>query len=510
MSTQTYLIDTNVIISLEDNHAVKPAFSAFFKLASKYKVGVFVHAEAKDDILRDKDELRKQISLSKLRKFQVIEKVRGLQEEELEDSFGPIRKPNDLVDSTLLHALSIGAADFLVTEDKGLHLRARRNSAELGRRVLHIVDAVELLRTTFEPKEIPVRFVEEVIAHTIPLADGIFNTLREDYPGFDSWWQNKCIREHRSCWVVYDGGVAGIVVRKDEGAADTDAILDANKILKICTFKVRSEKRGTKLGELLLKKVFWYAQKNKYDLVYVTTYESQVTLIDLLEFYGFAKTQVRSDGELVYEKTFSSEKLLKKKEENIYCLDRRSYPRFVTPPGIRCFGIPIKENYHDVLFPDLKEVYQDDLFDQVGLGSGPRRPGNTIRKVYLCRAPSNLSEAGSLLFFYKGKSRGSPSQALTAIGVLEEVALARSTIELMRLTGGRSVYSEVELERWNASIRPVKVINFLLVGYVEPVITASDLMKEGVFNNNPPQSIFEIKEEKALGILNKIDLGFSV
>ena len=510
MNTQTYLIDTNVIIGLEDNHAVKPAFSAFFNLASRHNIGVFVHAAAKDDILRDNNESRRDISLSKLRKFQVIEGVRGFCKEDLDDSFGALKKPNDVVDATMLHALSIGVADFLVTQDKGLHQRARRHSAELGRRVLHIADAVELLKTTFEPKEIPVRFVEEVMAHTIPLGDDIFNTLREDYPEFDLWWRDKCIREHRPCWVVYDNGVAGLIVRKDENSSNTDAKQKANKILKICTFKVRSEKRGTKLGELLLKKVFWHAQKNNYDLVYVTTYDTQVALIDLLEFYGFVQTQVKSDGELVYEKGFSSKKLVRARNRDVYYLDRKNYPRFVTSPDVRAFGVPIKESYHDTLFPDLKEVYQDDLFEQVGLGSGPRRPGNTIRKVYLCRAPSNLGEAGSLLFFYKGKSRGNPSQALTAIGVLEEVALANSTIELMRLTGGRSVYSEKQLEGWNAKVRPVKVINFLLVSYIEPVITSSELIEEGVFNNNPPQSIFEVKKEKIINILKKIDLGFEL
>lgn len=510
MNTQTYLIDTNVIIGLEDNHAVKPAFSAFFNLALRHKVGVFVHAAAKDDILRDKNESRREISLSKLRKFQVIERVRGFRKEDLDESFGALQKPNDLVDATLLHALSIGAADFLVTQDKGLHQRARRHSAELGRRVLHIADAVELLRTTFEPKEIPVRFVEEVMAHTIPLSDDIFNTLREDYPEFDSWWRDKCIREHRPCWVVYDDGVAGLIVRKDENASNTDAMQKVNKILKICTFKVRSEKRGTKLGELLLKKVFWHAQKNNYDLVYVTTYDTQAALIDLLEFYGFVQTKVKNDGELIYEKTFSFKKLVKKRSEDVYYIDRKNYPRFVTSPDIRAFGIPIKESYHDTLFPDLKEVYQQDLFEQVGLGSGPRRPGNTIRKVYLCRSPSNLGAAGSLLFFYKGKSKGSPSQALTAIGVLEEVALAKSTIELMRLTGGRSVYSERELENWDSKIRPVKVINFLLVGYIEPVITSAELIEEGVFKNNPPQSIFEVKKDKVIKILEKLDLGFKL
>lgn len=405
MSIQTYLIDTNVIIGLEDNRAVQPAFAALLSVAAKFKVDVLVHEAARDDIARDKDKSRRAISLSKLEKFQTLQRMSGLTEETLEAEFGPLRKPNDVVDATLLHAASIGAADFLVTQDRGLHDRARRHSAEIARRVLYVPDAVQLLKTTFEPIAAPVRHVQEVTANTIPLDDDIFDSLREDYPPFNEWWKDKCVRQRRNCWVVYDNGLAGLIVRKDETAKDTDATQKLGKILKICTFKVRPEKRGIKLGELLLKKVFWFAQANKYDLVYITTYESQAALIDLLEYYGFVQTMTKLDGERVYEKTFSTDKLIAPPGAEVYDSDRLNYPRFVTS-GVRAFGVPIREEYHDTLYPDLKETpQQEDLFDAAGLTGGPRRPGNTIRKVYLCRAPSNLGPPGSLLFFYKGKSK---------------------------------------------------------------------------------------------------------
>ncbi len=496
MNKQAYLIDTNVIIGLEDNKAVQPAFAAFIQLATKNKVDVFIHEAAKDDIARDKDIARRQISASKLEKFRHISKVRGFDANSLSEEFGPIRKPNDIVDVTLLHALYIGAADFLVTQDRGLHDRARRHSSELGRRVLHVADAVELLKTTFEPIESPVRFVEEVAAHTIPLTDKIFDSLREDYPPFDDWWRKKCVREHRPCWIISDQdtqNIAGLVVRKEEAAGSTDATLPAKKILKLCTFKVRPESRGFKLGELLLKKVFWFAQKNAYDLVYVTTYDAQAALIDLLEYYGFQHTATKTDGELIYEKPFSQASLIQQPGQSLFTTARINYPRFVTDSSVRAFGIPIKEGYHDILYPDLKSHHQGDLFESAGM-VGPQRPGNTIRKVYLCRAKSKLGEPGSLLFFYKGKSKHDPSQAFTTIGILEEVASARSTKELMKLAGGRSVYSEKQLEAWKATdSKPIKVINYLLVGYIDPPIGIDELKELEIFEKHPAQSIFEIK-----------------
>ncbi|HEX4407546.1 MAG TPA: GNAT family N-acetyltransferase [Xanthobacteraceae bacterium] len=509
MSTPTYLIDTNVIVGLEDHHTVQPVFAALHSIAAKHKVDVMVHEVARDDIQRDKDAARRAISLSKLEKFQLLRKVRGLERAELERKFGSLGRPNDVVDATLLDALERGAADFLVTEDRGLHERARRASPELGRRVLFVADAVQLLKTTYEPVEAPVRYVEEVSANEIQLTDEIFDSLREDYPPFDTWWRDKCVRERRPCWGVFDEGLAGLIVRKDETAANTDATVKAARILKICTFKVRPEKRGVKLGELLLKKVFWFAQANSYDLAYITTYKTQAALIDLLEYYGFQHTATKSDGELIYEKIFARGILAPVAGTSNFELDRISYPRFVTRPGIRAFAVPIKEGYHDTLYPDLKNPAQQDLFEAVGIGGGPKRPGNTIRKVYLCRAQSTLGPPGSLLVFYKGKSRSPPSQALTAVGIFEESSMASSTKDLMLLTGGRSVYSETELSDWKATtLRPVKVINYLLAAYIEPAITLDELRILGVMPGHPPQSIFELSQEHLNALLPRMNLGF--
>ncbi len=509
MSSQTYLIDTNVIIHLEDNHTVQPAFSELLSIAAKHKVDVLVHEAARDDIKRDKDDGRRSISLSKVNKFQRLGKVRGLTRELLEGQFGSLPKPNDVVDATLLDSLQRGAADFLITEDRGLHNRARRHSADLGRRVLFVADAVQLLKTTYEPKDAPIRYIEEVTAAEIPLDDTIFDSLRDGYPDFDNWWKKNCVGTRRPCWIVEEGGLAGIIVRKDETAADTDATRKVGKILKICTFKVRPEKRGVKLGELLLKKAFWFAQTNNYNLIYLTTFPDQVSLIDLLEYYGFEHTATKDDGELIYEKLFSTERLAKSDETSVFELDRLNYPRFVTGPGVRAFGIPIRELYHDTLYPELKNQPQAELFDDLGLG-GPRQPGNTIRKVYLCRAQSKLGSSGSLLFFYKGKSELTPSQAMTAVGILEDVELANSTRDLMQMVGGRSVYSEEELEEWQASSeRPVKVINYLLCGYIVPPISLAELKKLGVVKNqHPQQSIFEIDELTLKSLLPRLNLGF--
>ncbi len=505
MSVQSYLIDTNVVFGLEDNHNVNPVFADFLKLASTYKADVFVHEVAKDDIARDRDVKRQKISLSKFNKFQMLGKVKELTPEQLEGLFGELPKDNDVVDATLLHALSIGAVDFLVTEDQGLHRRAEKYAPELADRVLFVADATDLLKTTYEAKNTAIKYVDDVPAHAISLKDPIFDSLREGYPEFDDWWQEKCVREHRQCWVVYDdGSVAGLIVRKREGHNDTDARTPAKRILKICTFKVRPESRGTNLGELLLKQAFWHAQINDYDLAYVTTYADQVALINLLEYYGFNNTYIKDNGELVYEKEFSRDPLiLTGSNVDYFTSARENYPRFSTQAPVQAFGIPIQASYHDVLFPDLNP--------QFNLLESTARPGNTIRKVYLSRASSNLGIPGSLLFFYKSKSDSPLSQAITAIGIFENFKLATSTQELMQLCGGRSVYSEKELNDWNATPQnPVKVINFLLACYIEPNLNIGFLRANNIFQGHPPQSIFRISREQLTAIIRQMQLGFTL
>jgi predicted nucleic acid-binding protein len=447
MSAQTYLIDTNVIIGLEDHHTIQPAFSALLSTAQKHKVDVMVHEAARDDLQRDKDAKRRQISLSKLEKFQTIGKVRDLQQAELEHKFGTLTRHNDVVDATLLDTLERGAADFLVTEDRGLHERARRFSPELGRRVLFVADAVQLLKTTYEPKEAPVCYVEELAANQVQLTDDIFDILHDGYPEFDDWWREKCVRQRRPCWAVFDNGFAGLIVRKDETGADTDATIKAAKILKIYTFKVRPEKRGVKLGELLLKKAFWFAQTNNYDLAYITTFEDQVVLIDLLEYYGFEHTATKANGELVYEKRFSRAALHAQPGTTPFETDRLSYPSLISARSLfrsrRAITTP------SILICEIR--VNRTCSKSLGSLEEPRSPA--IPSERSISAVRNLisGRPDPLLLFYKGKSIDPPSQALSAIGIFEEVSIAKSTEDLVHLTGGRSVYEAYSL---NAKLVP--------------------------------------------------------
>ncbi len=77
------------------------------------------------------------------------------------------------------------------------------------------------------------------------------------------------------------------------------------------------------------------------------------------------------------------------------------------------------------------------------------------------------------------------------------------------MTGGRSVYSEKDIEGWQASAEsPVKVINYLLAAYIDPAIGLKQLQESKVIAEHPPQSIFRIPRPRLDVLLSQVDLGF--
>ena len=58
MSAFKFLIDTNIVIGLEDNHEVEAELTELTRQCSKYGVRIFVDASVYDDIQRDRDTAR--------------------------------------------------------------------------------------------------------------------------------------------------------------------------------------------------------------------------------------------------------------------------------------------------------------------------------------------------------------------------------------------------------------------------------------------------------------------
>jgi predicted nucleic acid-binding protein len=360
------LVDTNVVIALEDPQPVQASLAELARLCNEHSIGLFVDGANYDDVSRDKNDHRREITLSKLEKFQRLRNVPLPDESILISKFGAIKSDNDRSDVRLLATLDSKAVDFLVTADIGLHKRAERAALESS--VLTVEEALTWLKQSFATKPVALPYIIERKAYELSQPNAMFTSLRSDYPGFDQWF-DKCKRQHRNCWVLeIEKEVAGLVIRKDETHADAQTNHRGPRILKICTFKVQEYYQGEKFGELLLKQVLWYAQRNSYDLVYVTVFPKHAFLIALLRYYGFQETMKLQNGELVLEKPLLNGPL-PNLSEPAWDFARTNYPRFHDGPGVKKFCIPIQPDYHRRLFPEIAFGRELPLFptDMFGL-----------------------------------------------------------------------------------------------------------------------------------------------
>jgi GNAT superfamily N-acetyltransferase len=506
------LIDTNVVIGLEDAQPVQASLAELVRLCNEHAVGLFVDGANYDDVARDKNTTRRTVTLSKLAKFQQLRGVPAPDDATLAARFGAINSENDRSDVRLLVALDAKAIDFIVTQDIGLHRRAERAGAEAS--VLTVEEALQWLKQTFSARSVNLPYVVERKAYEINQHDAIFSSLRTDYPDFDQWFE-RCRKQHRDCWLLEIGSeIAGIVIRKDEGRTEAGTRNPGPKILKICTFKVRDEFQGEKFGELLLKQVLWFAQRNSYDLIYLTAFPKHAFLIDLLKYYGFSETLKLPDGEIMLEKPIVNG-ALPLITGNVFDLDRVHYPRFYDGRSVRKFCVPIRPDYHRRLFPEIAFGTDLPLFPREEFGlilthGQERIPGNTIRKVYLCRAKITRLRPGDVLFFYMSKDdHYAASQTITTIGIVEQVSNVITVDELIRRTAKRSVFTADALNGMNPSIEsPVKMIDFRLVGHIEPAVRLDIAISEGVFVNRPPQSISELTEDRYARLRPYLQLGY--
>jgi predicted GNAT family N-acyltransferase len=508
------LIDTNVVIGLEDAQPVQSSLAELVRLSGEHGIGLFVDGANYDDVARDKDETRRAVTLSKLAKFQQLRGIPLLAESALVARFGTINNDNDRSDVRFLAALDAKAVDFVVSQDIGLHRRADR--AGLESNVMTVEEALQWVKRLLGVKAVNLPYIVERKAYEIDKSHVIFETLRADYPDFDAWF-DKCRKEHRECWVLeLDGDIAGLVIRKNETHVQAGTEGLGPKILKIGTFKVRDEFLGEKYGELLLKQVLWFAQHNRYDLTYVTAFPKQAFLIDLLLAYGFKHTKTRADGELVLEKTFLNEPL-PAISTDVLSFDRKHYPRFFDGSAVRKFCVPIQPDYHRRLFPEIAfgaelPLFPSTAFSPMLAHGSARTPGNTIRKIYLCRAKITRLRPGDLVLFYMSKDESySASQSVTTVGVIEQVGNITSAEELVKQTAKRSVFSAEDLTGMAPSeLSPVKMIDFLLVGHSQPSVPLSRLVSAGIFNGRPPQSIAEFSEKRYAALKPLLQLGFDV
>lgn len=489
------LLDTNILIHREANRVINQDIGILFNWFDKLHFEKCIHQLSLHEIRKYKDDNTVKTIEAKIKNYSLL-KTEAPEVEEIT----LLRKKydsneNDNIDTSLLKEVYVGRVKYLITEDRKIHVKA----SELG--ISDLVFSIDgfLEKVSAENPELSdykTLSVRKEYFGNIDINDAFFESFRNDYQGFNGWFNSKSDEivyvcrsdEHEILAFLY------IKIEKhDENYRDVTPVFDKKKRLKIGTFKVISN--GYKLGERFLKIVFDNALRNHVDEVYVTLFdktEEQERLIGLLEDWGFCQYGIKhtpTGDELVYVKNFHPTPSVN--------TPKLTYP-FIGK-NRRYFIVPIYPQYHTELFPDsiLNNESPDDFIE-----NEPHR--NAIQKVYISRSYYKNLVPGDVIVFYRtgGYYRG----VVTTIGVVDKVDAAIGSLEeFILLCRKRSVFKDRELkEHWDyrKNNRPF-VVNFLYVYSLPRRPNLKALIDMGIIGDTSsvPRGFEEISSESFESIL---------
>jgi len=452
------LLDTNIVIHREAGRVVNQDIGILFKWLDKAGYQKCIHPVTIAEVNKNPNSGTVATFNIKMDSYEQLLTVAPMSPLVAGISSKYDVNENDRNDSILLNEVFNYRVDILISEDKKIHTKAE--AIGISDRVFRINSFLE--KVYVENPDLvgyQVLSVQQRLFGDLNLSDPFFDSLKEDYNGFERWFNNK---SNEKAYVTVNEEnnllLSFLYIKVEyptEPYFDIQPTLSPKKRLKIGTFKVVSN--GVKLGERFLKIIFDNALVQKVEEIYVTIFnkrEEQKRLIILLEEFGFRLHGTKgSNGELVYLRDFTPRFNSKNPKE--------TFPFIGLEQNI--FLIPIYPGYHTDLLPDsfLRTESPKDFKEHE-----PHR--NAISKVYISRSIERNIKKGDIIIFYRTADKGSAyyTSVITTIAIAEDkVDGIKSEEEFIEKCRKRSVFSNDELKKywnWNTRFRPF-IINFLFV-----------------------------------------------
>lgn len=341
--------------------------------------------------------------------------------------------------------------------------------------------------------------ISKVKVGSLDFNDPFFQTLRDDYEGFDTWLEKKSNEE---AYVFFENNkIGGFLYLKDEDeeSDDINPVFDKRRRLKVGTFKINAH--GTVLGQRFLSIILRKMYEEGFNFTYVTVFEKQEGLIKLLQKFGFRLWGTKSNNELVYYKDDEV-------TDNIYS----DYPR-ISSDNNNKFLLSILPNFHTDLFPDSKlntekKHYVEDLSFT-----------NTIEKVYLAAMNEMVNiKKGDRIVIYRtaeyGKSAEYSSVATSICSVIEvkKIHEFKDVTEFLAYCGKGSIFSEIQLRNMWRTKRYPYIIKMLYNVPLRKRITRHDLIEVVGLNRQAYFGCLQISDAEFNKILEigEVDEGFII
>lgn len=495
------LLDTNIIIHRETNSIVNIDIGQLFYWLDRLNYTKCIHPISISEICKHQDQKLKKAFLIKLESYYHLKTLAKMHPDVKNIIDNHDENDNDISDSKILNEVKCSRVDYLISEDNGIHNKAQ---------ILGIKSKIFKIGTFIEKvvSENPELIDYEVLSirkknfGNIDINDNFFDSFKDDYIGFEEWFNRKSDESAYVC--SFDDRIGAFLYLKIESEhepyADIKPVFQPKRRLKVGTFKVKLF--GYQLGERFLKIIFDNAFKQKVDEIYITLFKkdlSQALLVKLLESYGFifwGNKNTSSGEEYVYVRKFNREVNLSNPKSTFPFIPRNGRVKFVS----------IYPQYHKELFPDskLRTENIDDFVD-----NEPQR--NAIRKVYISHAYERDLRSGDILVFYRtGETPGRKiyESVLTTLGLVVSVRdNLKNAKELKRICAGRTALSNDGIEEfWNAypRLKPF-VINFLCVYSFPKRINLHNLIELGIIKSPTkiPRGIWDISWQDFISIMKE-------
>jgi predicted nucleic acid-binding protein len=488
------LLDTNIIIHRETPNVRNLSIGTLFKWLDKAKYTKCVHKVTVEELNKNSNIETRNSFNAKIQSYEILKMVAPMTPEVITVSNEIDITENDKNDTVLLNEIYSDRVDILISEDKKIHLKAQRLGIE--DKVYTIDSFLEMVVSEFPDLiDYKVLAVKQEYFGNINLSDTFFESLKEDYPGFEKWFNKKA---EEKAYITYNKGrILSFLYLKtenaDENYSDITPVFTQRKRLKVGTFKVVSN--GVRLGERFLKIIFDNAIANNVEEIYVTIFdktEEQQRLIFLMEEWGFQKYGTKgNNGELVYVRDFS-------KQFDI-TNPKKTYPFISRKNNI--FIVPIYPDYHTNLLPDsfLKTESPSDFIE-----NEPHK--NALSKVYISRSHEKNINRGDIIIFYR--TGGYYKSVITTIGIVEDKTLEiKNKTEFVNICRKRSVFTDAELiNEWNRypNIKPF-VVKFLYIYSFPHRINLQQLIELGIIQDkdSAPRGFQKISNEQFQIILKE-------
>lgn len=476
------LLDTNIIIHREAGRVINEDIGVLFNWIDKLKYKKCVHSATIEEIKKHQDEKVVKTMEIKIQNYNLLKTESPETSEIIEVRRIFDQNQNDHYDTSILKEVFNHRVDYFISEDRKIHLKA--SHLGIPEKVFTIDSFLEKVST--ENPDLTgykVLSIKKEYFGNIDIKDSFFDSFKEDYPGFENWFNRKADEIAYVCKSNEGQILAFLYIKVEDESEDYSDIspqLPKKKRLKIGTFKVVLN--GFKLGERFLKIVFDNALANSVNEIYVTIFQKrtgQLLLIKLLEdwgFYPYGKKAGGTDEEFVYVRDFTPMfNLVDPKKTYPYISKNR-----------RVHIVPIYPSYHTELFPDsiLNNESPANFVE-----NEPHR--NAIQKVYISRSINRNLNKGDLVVFYRTKFNGPAyyTSVATTIGVIDSVITdIRDENHFVSLCRRRSVFSDKELkEYWNRTPRSRPfIVNFYYVySFPMPRINLKQLLDFRIITEAP-------------------------